>query len=1022
MALPQAGVELVANGLSGFVSDMNKAGDAVTNFGKSGDTASKGFGGFQEIVTGALREVGALAVDAMGKAAQAVGSFVKDSIGLAGDFQQGMLEFQAVAGKDVDTKGLEKFQDLFLQLGKELPVSTSDVQKAAIELVKGGIDPATIAAGGLESSIKFAAAAMDGDLVGAATISAKVVGGWADVNATAAQKSELLAHAQDILTKAANASTVGVDDLSLGLYNVQGTAKSMGVSLDETITTLAELAPSFSNANTAGTAYRNFLIRLQPTTQPAIDAMTALGLITEDGKNKFFDAQGAFVGTAQASQILQDAFKGLTAEQRTQLSQTIFGNDAMNAAIALAERGAAGYDGMTDSLTKANGVAENAALKQQGFNTAIENAKGSVEALQITIGSALLPMLTDLLNNVIAPAVNTFTDMASAVFGNQEAFDRLSPAAQSVVSTVQMLVGDVQNIIGAFQDAGAGSSEFATQIGDLANDLGLPGDLIQDIILGVQDLVSWFNQGGGAADTLGGAVDDLSGIWQEAIKVVEDVAGGYEAIIKAVLPVVTGFIDAHGAEISAFFKTTWDTIISIIRLALQVYDSIVPPVLKAIAGFIEAHGSEIQKVLKGAWDLVTSIITGALNTIKGVIQLALDLIHGDWSKAWADIKGIIDTQVTAIQGAVTGLLNMIAGLFNTSMGDIKKTWQDNWDMLVTIAGKVVDRMVQVGADIVDGILSGLRNNWDSLMGWVQGKVKGLVDAALSAIGAGSPAKDFMPVGEFAIQGIIVGAQAMAPALSSLIEQIATSMIAGLTKNKEEMSKKLSEAADALIEQARSLAQDINSAIADGFSSTASIDRQIAKNLDRFKDVLPEYQQYTEGALKQAEITAKQFTDPTEGAKFFRMRSDQILEYAKLQKELAEAETSADKERIKQQMLLINAAQTAEISAFDAEQQAKKSPAQSIADAFQQIMSNQAIKLPGILENPLIAQLSSLIAQLQQPAANPWANPPMTAQQLYGGGGTTTSYNSTQNWNMPIYTNQSPSVLTDSMAIAQASMT
>ena len=193
MALQQAGVELVAQGLSGFVSDMGKANNAVSNFGDAGAKSAGAFQkGFGEVVTGALRQVGALAVDALGKAAMATGAFLKDSIGLAGDFQQGMLEFQAVAGKDVDTKGLDQFHDLFIQLGKDLPVSTSEVQKAAIEMVKGGIDPATIAAGGLRQNIQFAAAAMGGDLTAAAEVSAKILGGWADANATAAEKSAFL--------------------------------------------------------------------------------------------------------------------------------------------------------------------------------------------------------------------------------------------------------------------------------------------------------------------------------------------------------------------------------------------------------------------------------------------------------------------------------------------------------------------------------------------------------------------------------------------------------------------------------------------------------------------------------------------------------------------------------------------------------------------------------------------------------------------------------------------------------------
>jgi TP901 family phage tail tape measure protein len=256
-------------------------------------------------------------------------------------FQSGMLEFQAVAGKGVDTAGLQQFHDLFISnRQRTYPYLRRTYKKRRLSLVKGGIDPATVAAGGLEQTIKFAAAAMGGDLSAAAEVSAKVVGGWAAVTATAQEKADLLTHSTDLLTKAANASTVDVHDLALGLYNVQGTAKTMGMSLDETTTTLAELAPRFSSANTAGSSLRNMMVRLQPTTKSATAAMEALGLITADGSNKFFDAQGKFVGVAKASDLLKNALVGMTDADRTMALQTVFGNDAMNAAAALADMGA----------------------------------------------------------------------------------------------------------------------------------------------------------------------------------------------------------------------------------------------------------------------------------------------------------------------------------------------------------------------------------------------------------------------------------------------------------------------------------------------------------------------------------------------------------------------------------------------------------------------------------------------------------------------------------------------------------
>src|SRR5215216_6258826 len=85
-----------------------------------GDTAAKQGGGFsslKEVGVGALRAIGGAAVELGAKGLAAIGGFVKDSIGLAGDFQAGMNSFGAAAGKGFEpgTAALDEFHDLFLQ-------------------------------------------------------------------------------------------------------------------------------------------------------------------------------------------------------------------------------------------------------------------------------------------------------------------------------------------------------------------------------------------------------------------------------------------------------------------------------------------------------------------------------------------------------------------------------------------------------------------------------------------------------------------------------------------------------------------------------------------------------------------------------------------------------------------------------------------------------------------------------------------------------------------------------------------
>lgn len=672
----------------------------VASLGDSAEKAGGGFSSLKEIATGALREIGSLAVNALGKAAEATVGFLKDSVSLAGDFQSGMLEFQAVAGKDVDTAGLDKFHDLFLQLGKDLPVSTSDVQKAAIELVKGGIDPATVAAGGLESAIKFAGAAMGGDLAAAAEVSAKVVGGWADVSATAAEKADLLTHSADLLTKAANASTVDVHDLALGLYNVQGTAKTVGLSLDETTTALAELAPRFSNANTAGTSFRNFLIRLQPTTDSATMAMRNIGLMTTDttkimnflqdkgikplgddldtlgnqftewataqgmtakqiekmwsgfDQSAFFNAKGEFVGVAEASRLLQDATAGLTDAQKTQALQTIFGNDAMNAAAAFAEMGAQGYTNMAGALDNANGVAENAALKQQGFNTAMENTKGSIEALKITLGEQFLPVLGMLLNDYIAPAINSVTTFVDAIFKAHDAtgswtaaIDQFLPGFQSVYDTAVEVGGFIE-------------ANLAPILSGLA---------AMTIAIVVPAFIAWATTAGTAALAtitamapvvvpilaIGAAVGVLAAAW-------ENDWGGIRTIL-------TDFWNTYGQPIFEQVKTWLATNIPIaIQATSTFFTDTLLPAFQSIWAFIQdsiipifaalfrvefAIAQKVGEALAGLWQ---NVIYPALQSVWSFIQTSVIPIFKEIGGYLSDTFGPILTNLSTWLGSVTG--------------------------------------------------------------------------------------------------------------------------------------------------------------------------------------------------------------------------------------------------------------------------------------------------------------------------------------------------------------------------------
>jgi TP901 family phage tail tape measure protein len=458
---------------SGGLDDVRRD---IAGLGESASRSGGGFNALREVATGAFRFIGEQAVQAAAKLA----GFVGDSIGVAANFEEGMNQFAAAAGDSLGQAGLDvkDFSDLFVQLGKDLPVSTKEVQDAAITLVKGGIDPLILKAGGLESSLNFAAAAGMG-LADAAELSIKQLGTFVPITASAAEQTRFLAEAQDLMVKAAGASTLDVDKLGAAMLGAGGQAKAMNLDYKDFVTTMGLISPSFSSAETAGTSYKNFLVRLIPTTKKATATMVDLGLMTEDGKNKFFDATGAFVGNEKAAQLLQNSLKGLSAEQRTSALQTIFGNDAMGAAVALADAGAAGYDAFAKKMAGANGVMAQAEAVHKGFNNAMTNLKGSMEAVQIVIGTALLPILTPLINKVNA-GVGVVLDFVQGILG---ASDPMLAFAESLTG----ISPDLSNIAFYLIDA--------VRTGDLFTDwLTETPPLFQGLVHIVQDAITEFGR------------------------------------------------------------------------------------------------------------------------------------------------------------------------------------------------------------------------------------------------------------------------------------------------------------------------------------------------------------------------------------------------------------------------------------------------------------------------------------------------------------------------------------------------
>lgn len=803
-----------------YTSGLDKAVGATTSY------ADKVTSTIAPAITAAFADGGA-----------AVAAFGATSIKTAADFEAGMLNFASVTGSSISDAGLslDSFKDKFLELGAATSFSAAQAQQAAIELAKGGVPIKDIMEGATAATLDLASAGSV-DLAEAATIVSKQLGVWASDGVTAAQVANQMA-------QAANASTVNVDELALGMANVGGVAKVAGVSFQDTTQTLAMISAGFSSASDAGTSLKTMLARMQPTTKDAYAVMQDLGIITTDYNavasdlgvtldgsaesmaalqdainrtidaqvgadrstkawkethaafladfeiNKFYDAQGAFLGMENAAELLHNGTKDLSDAQLQMALNTVFGSDAIRAAALVAQNGAAGFRATGDAMTGAGSAADQAAMKNQGFAFALDSLMGSIETVQIILGSAMLPALTGLINNGLIPAVNNVMAFATAVTTSSTPVVTIAQA----VAQFSPVLGDLVGALLSAREGGDGFRAFLLRLPEpiqavisagITLATMISGNL-QPILLAVATVM-----GGIVVATIATMIASFVAAIAPILAAIAVVAAMYAAyqnnflgiqtlvtsvmstimgIITTIMAGVLAFWQAHGASIMASAAQTWHAIQTLVTTAITLVKTIIVGVLTLVQGFIKDHGTTISTAFKAAWDLIAGIIRSAATIVTGVMQGVIALLTGDWQGFGNALKTITDGIFSGLQTIFSAGGVLLKSAFNLALDMIR-------NVLVAFVGDANG----LGRNIIDGIVNGVKGGVGALIDAVTGAVTKALDEAKKALGIASPSKEGYYIGDMFMQGPINAIGDRIPDLTTSIRGAANVLTTGLS--------------------------------------------------------------------------------------------------------------------------------------------------------------------------------------------------------------------------------------------------
>lgn len=735
-----------ANGFTSAFRTSAKSGveDALRRVDarRSGEEVGGRFGqGFTGALGGVATKAGVVLGGAL--ATIGVGSLAKDSVGLEATFSQTMNVMAAVA--KVPAAGIKELSALALQLGADTTYSAGEAATAMLELAKGGLDAATIKAGGLAGTLTLAAAGGT-SLETAATIASNAL-------ASFSLKGSDMAAVAAALAGGANASTASVESLGIALSQVGPGAVQAGLSLQDTVGVLAAFDANGIKGSDAGTSLKTMLTRLVPQTDKAASAMKSLGL-------NFSDANGNFLPITNIAEQLKTNLSALSDEERTLALSTIFGSDAQRAASILMKEGAKGITQFVAATKDQNAANEAATARMAGTAGAMETFSGAVETAKLQLGQLLAPTVQKAMGN-LSNGISAFAAAASGEGVTSNGFvgfmERLGVAARGTFlffkgtvipatkdffgflrdnqAWILPIVAGITAMVVAFKiysttlavvrgiTAAFTAAQLALNFALAANPIGLI--VLAVIGLGVALVVAYkrsatFRK---IVDAVGSALKTAFIATVSAVKTaigavvtafhwVVDTAKTVGSALSAAWSAVVGAVKTAGSAVAGAFSA----VVGAVRTAFGVVvDAVLGPVRFAL-GVLNAVWSRVAPILVLPFYVARKVITIAWQGIQAAFSAALSWVSSVFVAAWNNIVIPLTLPLRiawqGIQAAWRGITAAFSAAKNWVVGVFSKAWS-------AVSG-VVSGAVEAAKKRIDYWWAVIRAGFTAAKNWVTG--------------------------------------------------------------------------------------------------------------------------------------------------------------------------------------------------------------------------------------------------------------------------------------------------------------
>lgn len=462
-------------------------------------------------------------------------------------------------------------------------------------------------------------------------------------------------------------------------------------------------------------------------------------------------------------------------------------------------------DGLQETIATGKAIGpfaellERLGLNLEEFDEGLSDAAKSGKEQQYVLDVLAKQGLSDI-NAMYRKNNKELVANADAQYDMQEALAELGKMLQPIVTAITQKLADM---LRWFNKLSEGTKFFIMAIGGVAAAIGPLLMVIGQISTGIGALLPVLAKLGPIFTALTGPIgliiaavsaltagfiylfntnesfrDGVLTAWEAIKSAAMVVFEAIKQVITAAFDGIKAFWDTWGGEITGFFQTTWDVIQNIFDTVLNAIKDVITYLFNDIKTFWDKWGGTIKeafnsylKLVKIAFETTFTAIYTVIKTIFGyikafwnkwgdeitaVFKFAFGIVKQVFKGTWDAIKIVVETAIKVIQNVIEMWLKIFEGDWAGAWEKAKEAVKAIWDGITQIFSNAFEVMKDIGKNIVDGLISGIKSMKDSVVQTAKDVANGIGNGVKDFFGIRSPSRLMIGYGKNISEGLANG--------------------------------------------------------------------------------------------------------------------------------------------------------------------------------------------------------------------------------------------------------------------------